>query len=354
LDPRPEVERVPPCMPEPSAQDGLRAMGVELRAKLDSNEGQFGPLPAALEALQGPLAALNRYPDRSQALADRLATRHGVGPERILIGNGVDAIIGHLTTAYLEAGDEVVLGWPSFVTYWLDVLRCGAVPVATALAGGAYDLEAMAERIGPRTKLVFVCNPNNPTGGIVSRPGVARFLDRVPERVLVVFDEAYHEYVGDPAYPDAAAEHGGRPNVAVLRTFSKLFGLAGLRVGYMVASAPVVAAASRCRHWFDVSDLGHLAAAASLDDPGEVERRRGATAEARAELTAILRAGGLEPLKSHGNFVYAVVGDGAEHAGRLARKGVLVRSLEAFGAPEAIRVTVGTPAEHAALADALE
>jgi len=341
-------------MPEPSASDGLRAIGVELRAKLDSNEGQFGPLPAALEALQGPLSALNRYPDRSQALADRLAARHGVGPERILIGNGVDAIIGHLTTAYLEAGDEVVLGWPSFVTYRLDVLRCGAVPVPTALAGSAYDLEAMAARIGPRTKLVFVCNPNNPTGGIVSRSEVARFLDRVPERVLVVFDEAYHEYVGDPGYPDAAAEHGERPNVAVLRTFSKLFGLAGLRVGYMVASAPVVAAASRCRHWFDVSDLAHLAAAASLDDPGEVKRRRDATAEARAELTAILRAAGLEPLESHGNFVYAVVGDGAEYAGRLARKGVLVRSLEAFGAPEAIRVTVGTHTEHAALAAALE
>jgi histidinol-phosphate aminotransferase len=347
------VEGVPAYGPEPSAEDGLRAMGVELRAKLDSNEGQFGPTQAARAAIDARLGALNRYPDHARALADRLGGRHGVGSDRILIGNGVDAIVGYLTAAYLEPGDEVVMGWPSFVTYRLDVLRCGAVPVPAPLRAGAYDLEAMAERIGARTKLVFVCNPNNPTGGIVTRDELDGFLARVPSHVLVVVDEAYHEYVDDDRYPDTVADHGGRANVAVLRTFSKLFGLAGLRAGYMVAAAPVVADVSRCRHWFDVTDLAHLAAAASLDDADEPARRRAATAEGRRRLADILRSANLTPLESHANFLYAEVGDGAGVAERLARRGVLVRSLEGFGAPAAIRVTVGTPDEHAALADAL-
>ena len=172
--------------------------------------------------------------------------------------------------------------------------------------------------------------------------------------MLVVVDEAYHEYVLDPGYPDAIAEHvGDRPNVVVLRTFSKIFGLAGLRVGYLVGPPSVAAAVGRCRHWFDVTDLGHLAAAASLDEPAERARRREANITGRAELTAILRASRLRPAPSHGNFVYVDVGDGAELASRLAQHGVLVRSLEHFGAATAIRITVGSAGAHDALARGL-
>jgi histidinol-phosphate aminotransferase len=246
----------------------VRALGAPgLFAKLDSNEGRWGPLPEALEALERHLAELNRYPDHALVLAERLSRRHAVDPAAILIGNGADAIVGYLCSAYLEPGNEAVMGWPSFVTYHGDTLRSGATPVTVPLADGAYDLEAMIDRIGPRTKLVFVCNPNNPTGGMVTSDQLRRFLDEVPERVLVVIDEAYHEYVLDDSYPDAIAEHArDRGNVAVLRTFSKIFGLAGLRVGYMVAAPAIVEATGRCRHWFDVSDLAHLAAAVSLDD----------------------------------------------------------------------------------------
>ena len=334
----------------------MRAAGAELRAKLDSNEGRYGPLPGVAERLAGLLAHLNRYPDHALELAERLAARHGVELDRILIGNGADAIVGHLCTAYLEPGDETVMGWPSFVTYHGDTLLAGGVPVTVPPAAGACDLDAMAERIGPRTRIVFVCNPNNPTGGIVTRAQLSAFLDRVPERVLVVVDEAYHEYVDDPDYPDAIAEHvGERPNVAVLRTFSKIFGLAGLRVGYLVAAPEVADAASRCRHWFDVSDVAHLAAAASLDDPAEIARRRDETAAGRAELAGVLRDAGLDPLPSFGNFVFSEVpvGDAAGLAGRLAGQGVLVRSLEAVGSPSGLRVTVGSSQEHAALAEAL-
>jgi histidinol-phosphate aminotransferase len=169
-----------------------------------------------------------------------------------------------------------------------------------------------------------------------------------------VLDEAYHEYITDPDYPDGIAEHAARrPNVAVLRTFSKVYGLAGLRVGYMVAPAPVVADTGRCRHWFDVTDLAHLAAAASLDDPGELIRRRDTNAAGRSELMRVVREAGTAPLESHGNFVFADVGDGPGVAAELARHGVLVRSLEAFGAPTAIRITVGPAAELAAFSDAL-
>jgi histidinol-phosphate aminotransferase len=308
------------------------------------------------ERLAGLLPRLNRYPDHALELAERLAARHDVDLDRILIGNGADAIVGHLCTAYLEPGDEVVMGWPSFVTYHGDTLLSGGLPVTVPPAAGACDLEAMAERIGPRTRIVFVCNPNNPTGGIVTRAQLSAFLDRVPERVLVVVDEAYHEYVDEAGYPDAIAEHvRSRPNVAVLRTFSKIFGLAGLRIGYLVAAPDVVDAASRCRHWFDVSDLAHLAAAASLDDHGEIVRRRDETAAGRAELAGVLRGAGFDPLPSYGNFVYTEVpgGDAAGLAARLAGQGVLVRSLEAFGAPSGLRVTVGSSDEHAALAQAL-
>ena len=340
----------------PDAERAVRQAGAAgLRAKLDSNEGRYGPLPGVVELLAPLLPRLNRYPDQSLVLAERLAARHRVDRDRILIGNGADAIVGQLCTAYLEPGDEAVMGWPSFVTYRGDTLLRGAAPVTVPLAGGACDLEAMLERVGPRTKLVFVCNPNNPTGGIITRQQLLAFLDRLPQQTLAVIDEAYHEYVDRDDYPDAIAEHAGsRPNVAVLRTFSKIFGLAGLRIGYMVAAPAVVDAVSRCRHWFDVSDLAHVAAAASLDDEGEIARRREETAAGRSAVAQLLAGAGFRPLPSFGNFVYTELpGAASDLADRLAVEGVLVRSLEAFGAPSGLRVTVGSAEEHEALRAAL-
>jgi histidinol-phosphate aminotransferase len=339
----------------PNAERLARLAGADaLLAKLDSNEGRYGPLPGVVDLLELLLPRLNRYPDQALELVERLAARHDIEPDRILLGNGADAIVGHLCAAYLEPGDEAVMGWPSFVTYRGDTLLRGATPVLVPLTNGAYDVGAMLERIGPRTKLAFVCNPNNPTGGIVTREQLGAFVDAVPDRVLVVVDEAYHEYVDHTDYPDTIVEHVlTRPNVAVLRTFSKIFGLAGLRVGYLVAAPTVVETASRHRHWFDVTDLAHVAAAESLAFPGDVAERRERTIVARATLAGMLRNAGLRPQPSYGNFVYAEVRDGVAVAAQLARKGVLIRSLEAFGAPGAIRVTVGTDAEMQALESAL-
>jgi histidinol-phosphate aminotransferase len=348
-----------PYEPGKPALEVQRAGGLARVVKLASNEGQFGPLPAAVEAIARAVPALNRYPERARELCERLAARHGVTVDRVAVGNGADSLVGLLSLAFLDAGDEALTAWPSFVTYRLAAVRMGARPVLVPLSDGAADPAALLAAVTDRTRVVFVANPNNPTGDMLPRPALAAFLDALPERVLAVVDEAYHEYVTADGYPDAIAEHGGRPNVAVLRTFSKIYGLAGLRIGYLVGPPAAVAAVRKVQNAFDTSELGHVAALASLDaPPAELARRRADTAAGREAIAAALAAAGFEPRPSVANFVYADVGDGRALADRLEREGVIVRPLAPFGAPEAIRVTVGTPAEierfAAALAGALE
>ena len=354
MRPRPALADLRPYEPGKPAAEVRRELGLERIVKLASNEGPYGPFPAALEAIARQAPGLNRYPELGGDLVERLAARHGVGRERVAVGNGVDAIVGCLSMAYLDPGDEAVMGWPSFISYRLDTVKQAATPVMVPLRDGVHDLDAMAERIGPRTRIVYVCNPNNPTGTMVGHDALRAFIDRVPERVLVVVDEAYHEYVTDPDYPDAIAEHVlERPNVAALRTFSKIYGLAGLRVGYMVGPAEVVRETMKVRNAFDVSELAHVAALASLDDPVELIRRRELNERGRADLEAALVAAGMTPYPACANFLAAEVGDGRALARALEADGVIVRPLEPFGAPGSIRVTVGTPDENAVFAAAL-
>ncbi len=222
------------------------------------------------------------------------------------------------------------------------------------LQNGSYDLEAIAARIGDRTRIVYVCNPNNPTGGIITAGALKAFLDAVPEHVLVIVDEAYHEYVDADGYPDTIADHvRTRPNVVVLRTFSKIFGLAGLRVGYAVAPPAIGLDLARVRPPFEVNELAHVAAAVSLDDAAEIDRRRAANAAGRAQLESIFAALGIPVLPAAANFVCAAVGDGRAVADALLRDGVVVRPLDQFGDAASIRVTVGTPEENAIFAESL-
>jgi histidinol-phosphate aminotransferase len=208
----------------------------------------------------------------------------------------------------------------------------------------------MAERIGPRTRIVFVCNPNNPTGGIVSADELRRLIDTVSDRLLIVVDEAYAEYVSDPAFPDTISEHVmSRRNVVVLRTFSKIFGLAGLRIGYLIGQPDVVDAVGRVRHYYDVNSLAQLAAIASLEDRGEIERRRAATATARTALLGELERRGLRTFPAHGNFVAFERPDAASLEAGLLHAGVLVRT-----AGDVVRVTVGSADDHARLFAALD
>jgi len=229
---RPSVQSLIPYEPGKPVEEVQRELGLERCVKLASNEGPFGPLPAAFDALERSLADLNRYPDGGAwRLRGALAERYGVPFEEVAVGAGADGIIDCLSQATLEPGDEIVCGWPSFPSYVIDALKLGAAAQQVPLREHRYDLEAMLEAIGPRTKLVYVCHPNNPTGTINTRPELDAFLDAVPGHVLVVVDQAYCEYVDNPGYPDAIEEYykAGRP-IAVLRTFSKIYGLAGLRV----------------------------------------------------------------------------------------------------------------------------
>jgi histidinol-phosphate aminotransferase len=351
---RPEIADLRPYAPGKPASALRRELGIGEVVKLASNEGPYGPFPAAEEALAAALPALNRYPERAAELTERLGARHGLGPDRIAPGNGADAVIANIALAYLRPGDEVVMGWPSFVSYRLSAVKMGATPVHVPLAGGSYDLDAMADRIGPGTRLVYVCSPNNPTGGIVSGEALGSFLDRVPDDVLVVVDAAYHEYVTDPAHVDAVAAFGDRQNVLVLRTFSKMFGLAGLRVGYGVAAPEVVAELGKVRGPFDVSELANVAAVASLGDEAECERRRDVNEAERGRLVAALEQRGIGVYPAAANFVCIEVGDGAALAERLEREGVIVRPLAAFGAPSCVRVTVGLPEHDDAFLAALD
>ena len=253
-----------------------RELGLDRVVKLASNEGPFGPFPAALEALAAQRSELNRYPDGgAYALRSALAAKHGVSFEHVAMGAGADGVIDCLSQAVLEDGDEVVCGWPSFPSYVLDAIKLGARPVRVPLRDHRYDLEALLGAITPRTKLVYVCHPNNPTGTTNTRAELDAYMDQVPGHVLTVLDQAYFEYIDDPEYPDGVEEYfkAGR-RVIVLRTFSKIFGLAGLRVGYGIAQEDVVTEIAKVRRAFDVSSAAQAAALASLGDEQELARRR--------------------------------------------------------------------------------
>ena len=354
---RAALDGLVPYEPGKPEEEVQRELGLERVVKLASNEGPWGPFPAALEALSRSAPALNRYPDGgTYHLRNALAERHGVRPEEIVTGAGADAIIGHLSVAALDPGDEIVTGWPSFISYVLDALKLGAVPVRVPLRDHHLDLDAMLAAIGPRTKLVYVATPNNPTGTMTGRAELDAYFDQVPEHVLTVLDQAYLEYIDHPDYPDGIEEYAKRGRrVLVLRTFSKIYGLAGLRVGYGVGSAETIAGIGKVRRAFDVGTQAQVAALASLDDVAELGRRRTLTATGREELVQTLRAHGLEPAgPAVANFLFAEVGDDARPLFEaLLRQGAIVRPMGAFGAPGALRITVGTPEENAFFANAL-
>ena len=354
---RPAMAGLVAYEPGKPAEELQRELGLERVVKLASNEGPFGPFPAALEALARSAEELNRYPDGgAYRLRAALAERRGVRFEEVALGAGADGVIDCLWQATLDPGDEIVTGWPSFPSPVIDALKLGAVPRQVPLRDHRFDLEALLETVGPRTKLVYVCHPNNPTGTMNTRAELDAYFERVPEHVLTVLDQAYLEYIDDPDYPDGVEEYfkTGR-RLIVLRTFSKIYGLAGLRVGYGLAPAPVVTAIAKARRAFDVNQQAQAAALASLDGAAELERRRSVNAQGLAELARILRAHGFEPAQpAVANFLYAEVGDDSRPLfERLLREGVIVRPLHGFGAPGAIRVTVGTPEENAFFAEAL-
>jgi histidinol-phosphate aminotransferase len=355
---KPAVNDLVPYEPGKPVEEVQRELGLGRVVKLASNEGPFGPFPQAREAIERTTAELNRYPDGgAYRLRAALADLHGLRFEEVAPGAGSDGLVDGLSQAALEPGDEIVCGWPSFPSYVIDARKVGAVPRLVPLRDDRYDLDAMLEAIGPRTRLVYVCLPNNPTGTTNTRAELDAYFERVPDHVLTVLDQAYLEYIDDPNYPDGIEGYLKRGRkVVVLRTFSKIYGLAGLRVGYALAPAAVVSAIGKVRRAFDITTPAQEAALASLDSPGELARRRALNAEGRARLEGVLREHGLEPAgPAVGNFLFAEVAeDSRPFFELLLQEGVIVRPTHGFGAPGAIRVTVGTDEELDFLAAALE
>jgi histidinol-phosphate aminotransferase len=346
---RASVDALVPYQPGKPIEELQRELGLDRVVKLASNEGPFPPLPAALEALRANAPDLNRYPDGgAYRLRLALAERHGVRFEQVAIGGGADGVIDCLSQAALQPGDEIVCGWPSFPSYVIDALKMGAEAKRVPLRDHSHDLDAMLAELGPRTKIAYLCHPNNPTGTANTRAELDAWFARVPDHVLTVLDQAYFEYVDRPDYADGVDYLEQGANVLVLRTFSKIYGLAGLRVGYGVGPDEVVTAIGKVRRAFDVTAPAQEAALASLGDPDEIARRRAVNAEGRARVEATLREHGLEPAPGAvGNFLYVEVGEDATPLyDALLREGVIVRPLAGFGAPGAIRVTVGTPEEN--------
>jgi histidinol-phosphate aminotransferase len=355
---RPAIRDLVPYEPGKPVEEVQRELGLDLVVKLASNEGPFGPFPAALEAIARSASELNRYPDGgAYRLRTALAELHDLRFEEVAVGAGSDGLVDGLSQIALDPGDEIVCGWPSFPSYGIDARKLGAVPKTVPLRDDRYDLEAMLGAITLRTKLVYVCHPNNPTGTMNTSAELDAYFDGVPDHILTVLDQAYFEYIDDPDYADGIAEYlkAGR-RVVVLRTFSKIFGLAGLRVGYALAPPAVVTALGKVRRAFDITTPAQEAALASLGDAQEVGRRRLENAEQRTEVERILREHGLEPaVPAVANFLYCDVGEDSRPLfEQLLREGVIVRPTHGFGGPMAIRVTVGTAEENAFLAQALD
>jgi histidinol-phosphate aminotransferase len=354
---RAALDGLVPYEPGKPEEELQRELGLDRVVKLASNEGPWGPFPAALEAIERSATTLNRYPDGGAFhLRNAIAERHAVETANVVTAAGADAVIGHLSLATLDPGDEVVTAWPSFISYVLDALKLGAVPRKVPLVDDHYDLDALLAAIGPRTKLVYIATPNNPTGTMTSRSQLNDYFDRVPEHVLTVLDQAYFEYIDQPDYPDAVAEYvkAGR-RVLVLRTFSKIYGLAGLRMGYGIGPPDVIEAIGKTRRAFDVNTQAQVAALASIDAAEELVERRRLTHDGRQQLERTLREHGLEPAgPAVANFLFVEVGDDARPLfDALLRQGAIVRPMGAFGAPGALRITVGTPDENAFFAEAL-
>jgi histidinol-phosphate aminotransferase len=351
------IRTLTPYPPGKPIEEVERELGISGSIKLASNENPLGPSPKAMAAVADALRAVHLYPDGSAFyLRRRLADRHGVSPDDILVGNGSNEIIELIVRTFLRPRDEAVMADQAFVIYRMVVQAVAATPRVIPLRNFTHDLEAMAEAVTPRTRLIFLANPNNPTGTIFRRTAWEAFLRGLPPRqLLVVADDAYADYVEDPEYPDTIALRGdGNVPVVTLRTFSKLYGLAGLRIGYAVAPAPVIEAMQRIRQPFNVNALALVGALAALEDVEHVQRTLAVNREGMRVLTEAFRRLELPFVPSAANFILVRVGHGLAVYEALLRQGVIVRPMDGYGLPEYLRVTIGLPEENARFIEALE
>ncbi|BBY74872.1 putative phenylalanine aminotransferase [Mycolicibacterium parafortuitum] len=332
---RPELADLPAYAPGKTVPGAI---------KIASNETVHGPLPSVREAIVKASEGINRYPDNGYVeLKERLAKHVGFAPENISVGCGSVSLCQQLIQITSTVGDEVLFGWRSFEIYPLQVRTAGATPVQVPLTDHTFDLDAMLAAITDRTRLIFVCNPNNPTSTVVDPDALARFVAAVPPHILVVLDEAYVEYIRDDLVPDSFGLVRSYPNVVVLRTFSKAYGLAGLRIGYAVADPDIVAALSKVYVPFTATTISQAAAIACLDASDELLERTDAVVAERVRVSAALREAGYELPPSQANFVWLpLVGRAQQFSADAANNRIIVRPYGEDG----VRVTIASPEEN--------
>ena len=348
----PDIASLSPYVPGKPIEELQRELGLSDIIKLASNENPLGPSPRALAVLSESAATLHRYPDGGAfRLREALADRWKVTPDHVILGNGSDEILGLLARSFLSPGDEAVMADQTFVIYKMEVTAAHGKPVVVPLKQWHHNLPAMADAITDRTRLLFVCNPNNPTGTMVTGAHVARLMERVPSHIIVVFDEAYYEYVRSSQLPDSIAYVKQGRNVIVLRTFSKIYGLAGLRIGYGITTPEITNLLNRVRPPFNANSLAQRAALAALGDDEHVARSRSVNGTGMGQMTAGLKALGFEPIPSEANFLFFDVGrEGSAIFEALLREGVIVRHIVG----RMLRVTIGLEEENRAFLEALK
>jgi histidinol-phosphate aminotransferase len=350
------VRGLTPYEPGKPIEELQRELGLSDVVKLASNESPLGPSPAALEAARDALTDIARYPDGNGfTLKSALAERLGVAAEQLTLGNGSNDVLEFVARAFAGPGCEVVYSEHAFAVYPISTRAVGATGVAVPARDFGHDLDAMAAAITDRTRVVFVANPNNPTGTWVDGNALATFIAAVPEDVVVVVDEAYQEYVGEEGYPDSIPWIADRPNLVVTRTFSKAYGLAGLRVGYAVSHPQVADLMNRVRQPFNVNSAALAAATAALGDEAHLARAIQVNRDGLVYLQGEFRRLGLPFIPSIGNFVsFELPGDALPVYEALLREGVIVRPVGAYGLPRHLRVSVGLEEENRKFIAALE
>lgn len=349
------IRAISPYVPGKPITQLAREMGlpVERIVKLASNENPLGMSPKARMAVEAAISGIERYPDQFD-LIKAVAERTGLGQDQVVLGNGSNDVLDLIARVFLAPGRSAIFAQHAFAVYPLATLSTGAELIATPAKNYGHDLAAMRAAIRPDTRLIWIANPNNPTGNFLPYPEVRVFLEIVPKDIVVVLDEAYNEYLPPAERVDTAAWIKDFPNLVVTRSFSKIFGLAGLRVGYALASAEIADLMNRVRQPFNVNNLALAAAVAALDDHLFIAESYELNRRGMEQLVAGLKRLGLEHIPSHGNFVTFRAGDAATVNQKLLKQGVIVRPIAGYGLPEWLRVTIGTEPENARFLEALE
>lgn len=344
---RPSIADILPYPPGKPIEEVKRELGLEEVVKMASNENALGPSKKAIEAIKNTLNNINIYPDgNSYYLKQKIAQKLKVGTDEIFMGNGTDEVIRVITETFLNPDEEVIVAWPGFVIYSIATNVMAGALKRIPLKNYTHDLGAMSGAVTDKTKLIFIANPNNPTGTMVDKGEVESFMKEVREDIIVVFDEAYYEYANDN-FPDTIKYSRQGRNVITLRTFSKIYGLAGLRVGYGISKKEIFEEMNRIRQPFNVNRLAQVAAIAALDDNEQVEKSIAMNEEGKNLLYKELDAMGIEYVPTAANFILINTGkDGKEVFDRLLKEGIIVRPMGGYDLPNFIRVTIGKQSDN--------